>query len=298
MREFGPPGVLQVAEVPEPVAAEGEVVVEAVFASVTFVETQIRAGRAPNPAMAPALPAILGNGMGAVVDGAPVVTTTGGLGGYAERAAVPVVGLIEVPDRVSLRDATALLADGRTAVGLLAGVGLREGETVLVEAAAGGVGSLLVQFARNAGARVIGAAGGPRKLELVRELGAEPVDYTQPGWADALHVDVVFDGVGGPIARAAFEALRPGGRMSSYGAAGGEFSGVSADEAAAREVTLVRGARPTPEESSARTRAALAEAAAGRLRPVIGQTFPLERAADAHAAIESRRTVGKTLLEI
>ena len=101
MREFGPPGVLQVAEVPEPVAAEGEVVVEAVFASVTFVETQIRAGRAPNPAMAPALPAILGNGMGAVVDGAPVVTTTGGLGGYAERAAVPVAGLIEVPDGVS-----------------------------------------------------------------------------------------------------------------------------------------------------------------------------------------------------
>ena len=299
MREHGPPEVLVAAEVPEPVPGEGEVVVEVELASVTFVETQVRAGRAPNPAMAPRLPAIPGNGVGGSVEGVRVITTTGGSGGYAERVAVPAAGLIEVPEPLELAAAVALLADGRTATGLMRGAGVRPGETVLVEAAAGGVGTLLVQLARNAGARVIGAAGAPRKLELARELGAgDVVDYTRPGWEAGLagRVDVVFDGVGGAIGRAAFATLRPGGRLCSFGLASGAFTRVAAEEADAREVTLVRGARPTPEETAELTRSALAEAAAGRLRPVIGQTFSLEQAAAAHAAIEARATVGKTLL--
>jgi NADPH:quinone reductase len=293
MREFGPPEVLVAEEVPEP---EGEVLAEVAFASVTFVETMVRAGRAPDPSMAPALPAILGNGVGGVAEGRRVITTTGGTGGYAERAAVPRDWLIEVPEALTLEDAVALLADGRTAVGLIRAAGVKPGDTVLVEAAAGGVGSLLVQLAREAGAHVIAAAGAPRKLELARELGAqEAVGYDRLG---TLECDVVFDGVGGEIGRAAFEALRPGGRMSSFGLASGSFTRIEPEEAAARGITLVRGARPTPEESAERTRAALAEAAAGRLRPVIGQRFPLERAAAAHAAIEARATVGKTLLMV
>ncbi len=283
IREFGPPEVLRAEDVPEP---EGRVV-HVHYASITFVETQIRAGRPPIAAMAPELPAILGNGVGGLLDGVPVVSTTGGSGGYAERAAA--ADPIEVPPGLSLADATALLADGRTAIGLIEGVAIQPGETVLVEAAAGGVGGLLVQLAALAGARVIGASSKP---EAVRAGMA--VDYTRPGWADGLELDVVFDGVGGEIGRAAFEALRPGGRMSSYGAAGGGFTQVA--DAEEREVSLVRGARPTPEQMTARTREALRLAAAGELTPTIGQTFPLERAADAHAAIESRRTVGKTLL--
>jgi NADPH2:quinone reductase len=310
MSEFGPPDVLAVAEVPDPVAGAGQVVVDVELASIHFVETQVRAGRSPNPAMAPSLPAVPGNGVGGVVAevgpgvdrallGTTVITATGGSGGYAERATAGAEGLIAVPDGVALADAVALLADGRTALALLRTAGVRPGETVLVEAAAGGVGSLLVQLARGAGARVVAAAGDPRKLEIAGGLGASAcVDYSTPGWAGGVgeEVDVVFDGVGGDVAREAFGLLRAGGRFCAFGLSSGTFAPISDAEAAARGVTVIRGFRVSPEESVALAREALAEAAAGRLRPLVGQTFPLERAADAHAAIESRATVGKTLL--
>jgi NADPH2:quinone reductase len=146
---------------------------------------------------------------------------------------------------------------------------------------------------------VVAAAGGPRKAGVARDLGAAvAVDYRAPGWtAKVGTVDVVFDGVGGSIARSAFDLLGRGGRMLSYGLASGSWADISPALAAERDVSLVR-PRTTPEESVALTAAALAEAAAGRLRPLIGQRFPLERAADAHAAIESRATVGKTLLVV
>ncbi|HZR53978.1 MAG TPA: zinc-binding dehydrogenase [Streptosporangiaceae bacterium] len=298
LKEFGPPENLIPTEVPDPVPGPDEVLIDVDIANITFVETQLRAGRAPFPGMAPALPVILGNGVGGRLDGLPVVTTTGGKGGYAERAVVPRHNPIPVPEGVPLRDAVALLADGRTATALIRATAPRKGETVLIEAAAGGVGSLLVQLARNAGARVIGLASGARKTALATELGADvAVDYTEPGWeAGVPAVDVVFDGVGGDVASAAFGLLREGGRMSSYGAASGAFARIPDDEAARRGITLVRGAQVTPEQMRELTESALAQAAAGRLRPVIGQTFPLARAADAHAAIESRATIGKTLL--
>ncbi|HET8953960.1 MAG TPA: zinc-binding dehydrogenase [Solirubrobacteraceae bacterium] len=231
----------------------GEVVVDVAYASVTFVETMVRAGRAPHPSLVPALPVILGNGVAGLAGGARVVTTTGSLGGYAERAAVPRAGLIDVPDGLGLDATAALLADGRTAVGLIRGARIAPGETVLVEAAAGGVGSLLVQLARGTGARVIAAAGGERKLELARELGAgEAVDYSRPGWAEGLAADVVFDGVGGVVARAAFGTLRPGGRMCSFGLASGTWAKIEPEEAEAREVELVTAARPTRPGRAAR----------------------------------------------
>ncbi len=138
------------------------------------------------------------------------------------------------------------------------------------------------------------------KGEVVRGLGAdEVVDYRSPDWPDqAGPVDVVFDGVGGDTARAAFELIRPGGRMLSYGLASGEWAGIDPERAAARDVTLVQGERPTPELVRELLADVLHQAAEGALRPVIGQRFPLARAADAHAAIESRATVGKTLLEV
>jgi NADPH2:quinone reductase len=210
---------------------------------------------------------------------------------------------IEVPQGLGLDDATALLADGRTAMLLVGAAGVRQGERVLVEAAAGGVGSLLVQLARAAGARVIAAAGGAPKLHLARELGAEvAVDYRQPDWTARVReaaggLDVVFDGVGGEIGRAAFELLERGGRMLSFGLASGEWAKIPEETAAARGVALLQ-PRPSAQERRTLTERALAEAAAGRLRPVIGQRFPLHRAAEAHGAIESRATVGKTLLVV
>ena len=213
MREFGPPEVLQPAEVDEVRAGPGEVVIAAEFANVTFVETQIRAGRAPHPSMHPALPVILGNGTGGTVAGQRVVASLNGAGGYAERVAVDARRLIEVPDEVTLRDAVALLADGRTALSLVGRAGLVAGETVLVEAAGGGVGTLLVQLARRAGARVVALAGQPGKLALARDLGADlTVDYRRDDWPDSVRaavgqVDVVFDGVGGDVGREAFGLL-------------------------------------------------------------------------------------------
>ena len=308
IREFGPPEVLEPAEVTEVRAGPDEVVIEVEFANVTFVETQVRAGRPPHPSMLPALPAILGNGVGGTVgddspwSGARVVASLNGTGGYAERAVATASALIRIPDELATRDAVALLADGRTALALAGRVNLRTGDTVLVEAAGGGVGTLLVQIARRAGARVVALAGQPRKLALARDLGADvTVDYSRDGWEKQVHdvvgeVDVVFDGVGGDIGLAAFGLLGAGGRFCPFGMASGSFAPVPPDLAAARQVSVLRGAIPDAARRTALGRDALAQAAAGRIRPVIGQEHDLARADAAHAAIEARATTGKTLL--
>jgi NADPH2:quinone reductase len=310
LREFGAPSVLVSETVSDPVAGPGQVVVGVEVANVTFVETQIRNGTPPHPSMLPALPAILGNGVGGLVIsvgdasdaglvGRRVVASLRGTGGYAEKAVADKAALLDIPAMLTTRDAVALLADGRTAMLLLRGAAIRPSETLLVNAAAGGVGSLLVQLARNAGAHVIGAAGGERKRTVARDLGASvAVDYTQPGWPAQVPsgVDVVFDGVGGAIGRAAFELVQPGGRFCAFGMASGSFAPITEDEATAKSVALIRGGRASPEELRELAKAALDEAVAGRLHPLIGQAFPLDRAADAHAAMERRETIGKTLL--
>ena len=315
LKEFGPPEALVPGEAPDPVAGAGQVVVAVAFAGITFVETQVRAGRSPFPLPPGALPMIPGNGVGGVVAGTGtgvdaalagrrVVLGTGGRGGYAERAAVEASGLVEVPEGVGLDEAVALLADGRTAMALARAARIAAGERVLVLAAAGGVGSLLVQLACTAGARVLAAAGGPGKLRLARELGAGvTADYRTADWpavirAAAGGADVVFDGVGGHVGRAAFELLEPGGRLLSYGLASGEFTRVSDAEAGDRRVAISRGIPIAPDEATRLTGAALDLAAAGNLKAVIGQRFPLEAAADAHRAIEARATTGKTLLVV
>jgi NADPH2:quinone reductase len=305
----GGPEVLVPATAPDPVAGPGEVVVDVHWAGVTFADTRLRAG-APGP-FAGTPPLVPGNGVagavaevGAGVDpalaGTRVVTATGGAGGYAERVAVPAEGLVPVPDGLGLDAAAALLADGRTALLLARAAGVRAGERVLVEAAAGGLGTVLVQVARDAGARVVAAAGGADKLALARSLGAEEaVDYRRPGWAGEVGpVDVAFDGVGGAVGRDAFGLVAPGGRMVTYGAASGEWATPSPEQAARRGVTLVAPGRPAPVALAALTAEALAMAVAGRIRPVIGARVPLERAADAHAALEARATMGKTLLDV
>jgi len=295
-REIGPPSVLVPGDAPDPVPGPDQVLIRVEAAGITFIETQTRAGRAPRPTLTP--PAILGNGVGGTTaDGRRVVASLGGSGGYAELAVASLGDAIDVPADVSITDATALLADGRTALGLHQIAAPQPGETVLVEAAAGGVGSLLVQLAVDAGATVIAAASGERKLAVVRDLGASAtLDYTEPGWADDLpvKVDVVYDGVGGAIGQAALAALAPGGRFLLHGVA----SGTMTDTSGRSDVTvhgfaeLMQIGRRHRELSTE----ALALATTGRLRPVIGQVYPLEQAAEAHAAIEARRSIGKSLL--
>ncbi|MET9675895.1 zinc-binding dehydrogenase [Streptomyces sp. NPDC006482] len=313
MEEFGGPEVLRARQVEDPVPGPGQVLVDVVYASVTFVETQVRSGNGPFGR--PALPRVPGNGVGGRVVavgpevdpaliGTVVVTTTGGEGGYAERALARADEVVPVPPGLALKDAVALLADGRTALLLFRQAEVKPGEKVLVEAAAGGVGSLLVQLAVHAGARVVGAARGNRKAELVVSLGASYVDYSNDEWlrrvgdaAGGGELDVVFDGVGGAIGTAAASALRPGGRISLYGMASGADATLDEDDLAARRIRMLGlFAAPGPAETHPLIGEALRLAADGVLRPVVGQVFPLSAAAEAHAAIEARATVGKTLL--
>ncbi|MCP2255023.1 NADPH2:quinone reductase [Prauserella aidingensis] len=308
----GGPDVLRPGEAAIPEPRRGEVLIDVEYAGVTFVETQLRAGRGPFAWQPPLIP---GNGVGGVVArigdgvdpalvGSRVVSGLSGSGGYAEHAVAAADRLLPVPDGVAMTDAVAVLADGRTAVLLHRAAAPRPGERVLVEAAAGGVGGLLVQLAAGAGAVVVAAAGGERKGRLARDAGAShAVDYRDPRWTDAVRdavgeVDVVYDGVGGDVGHAAFGLLAPGGRMVVHGMASGAMTDIPAEQARARGVTVTGGLDAAPETLHACAREALAEVAAGRLRPRIGAVHPLERAADAHAAIDDRSTAGKTLLAV
>jgi NADPH:quinone reductase len=316
---FGGPEVLVAVDAPDPVAGPGQAVVGVSVADVGFVETQIRAGGfgehfavtppyVPGHGVAGRVIAV-GEGVDPGWSGRRVAGYTGGQGGrggYAERALVRADELVPVPDGLGLREAAALLHDGVTALRVIEVTGVRPGERVLVTAAAGGMGFLLVQLAHAAGAVVIGAARGKRKLDLVREQGAAvAVDYSEPGWTSRVReatggagVDVVFDGAGGDIGRAAFEVTADGGRFSAHGAPSGGFAVLDPGERRRRGVTVrgIEHLQLTPNEMRQVFARALSEGVAGRMRPVIGQTFPLERAADAHAAMEAREVIGRTLL--
>ncbi|MEJ3746872.1 zinc-binding dehydrogenase [Actinomycetes bacterium KLBMP 9797] len=316
MEEFGGPDVLRVREIDDPIPGPGQLLVAVAYASITFVETQVRSG--DGPFGKPALPRTPGNGVGGRVVavgpevdpalmGAVVVTTTGGVGGYAELALARAQDAVPVPPGLDLKDAVALLADGRTALLLHRQAEIKPAERVLVEAAGGGVGSLLVQLAAAADAHVIGAARGDGKAELVTSLGAAAyVDYSRPDWLDRVMeatggagLDLVFDGVGGRIGTQAIGALRDGGRVSVYGMASGADAERDERELEARAIRVIGlAAAPPPAQLRSLVVDALNLAADGKLRPVIGQTFPLDGAAAAHRAIESRTTTGKTLLVV
>ncbi|MDJ0466331.1 zinc-binding dehydrogenase [Streptomyces sp. H27-C3] len=315
--EFGGPEVLVETELPDPVAGPGEVVVGVAVVDTIFLETQIRESWGPQFGVTPpyvpggsAAGTVLsvGEGVDPSWTGRRVVAGPGIQGSYAEQLVAPVDRLTPVPDGLGLREAAALGHDGVTGTGITQAARIQPGERVLILGASGGMGTLLVQLAHAAGARVVGAARGKRKLDLVRELGADAVvDYSQDGWADRARealggagADLVLDGVGGELGLTAFELTATGGRFSAHGASSGGFSPIDAAEAQRRGITL-RGITEVQFEPDAITRlmaVALAEAAAGRLRPVIAETFPLARAADAHRAIEARSVLGKALLTV
>lgn len=297
-----------IKESADPTAGPGEVVIDVAVAGVQSLDTYLRRGQWPDflphpPPYPPGLEAAgtvaaIGDGVDSSWLGRRVVATPAA-GGYADRVSAPVGTIAAVPDTLALDQAMALLNDGSTAAGLLERTPVEPGERVLVQPAAGGLGTVLVQLLVNAGAQVVGAARGEAKLALIRDLGAEPVDYSEPDWLDRVGaVDVVFDGVSGELGRAAFTAVRDGGRYSNYGNASAAEDAVTAEEAAARGVRHV-GMDQLPEfhpERPRRVAEVLRQAAEGRIRPVIGATYPLHRVADAHRAIEAREAVGKVLL--
>ncbi|MFI5939289.1 zinc-binding dehydrogenase [Streptomyces uncialis] len=316
--EFGDPHVLVPVRLPDPVAGPGEVLVAVEAVDTLVVETQIRAGwgRDYFPITPPYVPGsgvagtvrALGDGVDPDWTGRRVAASLDLSGGYAELVAVPVGALTAVPDQVSLTDAAALVHDGVTALTLLHATGLRPGERVLVLGASGGMGTVLVQLAKAAGARVVGTARGDRKIALVRELGADAVvDASRPDWLEQTRAalggtgaDVVLDGVGGATGAAAFPLVANGGRFSAHGAPSGGFSEVDPDDAAARGIRLfgIADVQLPADERARLVARALEEVAKGALRPVIGATFPLDQAASAHRAIESRELLGKAVITV
>ncbi|WP_395574255.1 zinc-binding dehydrogenase [Streptomyces sp. BK79] len=319
LHAFGPAENLTFEEVEDPRPGPGQVRIAVRAAGVHLLDTALREGvRGPSPAL-PALPTVPGREVAGVVEslgegvpdgwlGRRVVVHLGfAPGGYAERAVADVTRVHEIPGDLGFAEAVAMIGTGRTAMGILQFADLGPDSVAVVPAAAGGIGTLLVQYARNAGATVIGLAGGPEKAARVAAHGADlAVDYKDPGWPDVVraHLDgrtatVVFDGVGGDVAREAVALLGPGGRHLVFGWSGAGLhdgapylvEGVSQQVLGAAMTERTGGADPI---RTLELRA-LAEAAAGRLTPAV-HPFPLAAAAEAHRALENRGTTGKVVL--
>jgi NADPH2:quinone reductase len=239
-----------------------------------------------------------------------VATTLGNTGGYAEAALAEVGNVYPVPEGLPLERAVPVFQAGAVSAGILSAMRVRAGETVLVTAAAGRIGSLLVQLAKAAGAaRVIGAVGGPGKLAAAAESGAGvTVDYTESDWVaqvkaatDDRGADVVLDAIGGTIGEQALEATADGGgRFGVYGFASGTWVRLDTGRLVRRGLSVIAPlgiafAKP-PAEQRADAERALDAAAAGDLVPRIHATYSLEQAPEAHADLEKRRSIGAILL--
>ncbi|GIL29610.1 zinc-binding dehydrogenase [Actinocatenispora comari] len=300
---FGGPDVLVAHQVPGPMVGAGEVLVQVAAIDTMVIETRIRAGQARDwfPVTPPYVPggALTGTvaAVGADVDpglrGRRVAAYVAG--SYAEQVVAPAAELIDVPDALDLRESAALSYDGPTALALAELAGLKPDQRVVVVGGTGGAAILLVQLARAAGAHVLATARGQVKLDLVRRLGAdEAVDTGAADWP-SLRADVVFDGVGGAVGTAAVAAVAAGGTFLGYGAAtAGGFATVDGS----RELTSygIGDLRFGPARQRELLARAFAAAVEGSIVPVIGQTFPLAHAGQAHTAIERRAVTGKTLL--
>ncbi|GAB1515328.1 zinc-binding dehydrogenase [Actinophytocola sp. KF-1] len=312
MTRHGGPEVLAVREVPDPVPADDQVVIEVAAVDVLFVDTRIRAGWGKEWFRVEP-PYVPGNGVagtireiGANVDESwldrRVLAYTGengGMtptGGYAERAAVHVSDVVPVPDRLGLPEALTLLHDGPMVTGTLRTANVQPGERVLITGAGGSLGTLLIPLLKAQGAVVIGAARGQRKLDFIREWGAdEAVDYTKPEWPEETGpVDVVLDGAGGDIGTTAYQLVNRGGRFLAYGSSAGDFATTEPARPDVRVVSILDIGKGV--DRPAAVQEMLTKTVDGTITPLVGQTFPLDKAVAAHEAIEARQTVGKTLL--
>jgi len=317
---FGGPETLRYVEVDDPVPGPEQVRIVMAAAGVHLIDTSIRRGNGGGPFPAPVLPTTPGREVSGTVDevgvgadrawvGRRVVAHLGmASGGYAEMAVTDASALHGLPGDVDFVDAVAMVGTGRTAMGILDAAAISDEDVVIITAAAGGIGSMLVQFAAGAGATVVGLAGGAAKVTVAAGLGAnECVDYTEPDWPAAVRarlgdrrVTVALDGVGGATGRSVLDLIAPGGRLIMFGFASGEPMPLSAGDLYRTGVTVSAaiGTRLTSRPGGLRALAdrALHELTAGRVRPLVHPPFPLAEAGEAHRALENRATTGKVVL--
>ncbi|MFE0189434.1 zinc-binding alcohol dehydrogenase family protein [Streptomyces sp. NPDC058989] len=307
MREFGGPDVLRLEDAPEPAPRAGHSLVEVALAGVNYADVHVRENTYLKPVELPYTP---GNEVVGTVDGTRRVVGLCRGGGYAERALLHRRVTWDVPDAVSDEQAVALALQGNSAWHLLfTSLRITAGETVVVPAAAGGVGSLAVQLAAHAGARVVALAGSPEKRKLAQELGAHAVVDSN---AEDL-TERILEAAGGPVEAAlemtggvTFEqilaAVAPRGRLAVYGFAGGGQTSVPTRDLMARSITLSgfwlpqlyadRTALPTSMQ------ALFGAVADGSLKPLTGGVHPLGEAARVHHDLAARTRTGKLALDV
>ncbi len=295
----GGPEQLVLGDVPEPVAPEGQVLVDVRAAGVNFADILIRLGHYPQM---PELPAVLGSEIAGELDGTRVMgfVLSGG-GGYAERVVVDRRWLLPLPAGASFAEGAAFPMAFLTAwIPLTELVRIAFGARVLVTAAAGAVGTAAVQIVRALNGHPVAAVGSAKKLELPRSLGAvESVTYDDLGSLEP--VDAVFDLVGGDVFATSLGLLRPLGTAIAVGYAGGLWQDVSPTWLVGRNIGVhgfylgrLIGRNPDLVTRAAQDVLRLWEA--GAVRPIVGAEFPLEQASDAHRLIEERRSTGKVVL--
>jgi NADPH2:quinone reductase len=315
VNSVGGPEVLQFIEVPEPEPVAGHAIVRVEASGVNFIDVYHRTGLYKVP-----LPRTLGQeGAGTVLSVAPGVTDVapgqrvawaGPFGGYAERVSVPAERLVAVPEGVTTRQAAAAMLQGMTAHYLACSTyPLKPGDTCLVHAGAGGVGLLLTQIARMRGARVLTTVSTPEKAELSRGAGAEAtIDYTTQDFEAEVKrltggrgVQVVYDSVGRTTFERSLGSLAPRGMLVLFGQSSGPTGPFDPQVLSQRGSLYLT--RPslfayvaTREELVERAGEVLGWIRDGRLRLRIEHEFPLGDAADAHRALEGRKTTGKVLL--
>jgi NADPH:quinone reductase-like Zn-dependent oxidoreductase len=322
----------ELREEKDPQPGAGEVLIEVEASGVNFADVLARRGLYPD---APKMPCVLGyEVVGRVVEaGAGVEALSVGdrvlaftrFGGYASQVAVPALGAVKISEAMSAEEATALATQYCTA--WFAGeemVRLFPGDHVLVQAAAGGVGTALVQIAKRRGCVVFGTAGSASKLDYLREIGVDhPINYRQKDFAKEVRsvcgdrgVDVVFDSIGGKTFRQGYHLLSSGGRIVTFGVAGmtgsrldwlrvlrtvlgfGWFHGLGhlSNSKSVIGVNMLKIAENKPEVLQRCMRAVVDLTEKGELSPKAGGAYPAERIADAHAFLEMRQSTGKVVL--
>jgi NADPH2:quinone reductase len=312
--EYGAPDVLTLEEASVPEPGPGQVRLRAEVIGANFVDTRFRQGgggifQRPLPGIptGDVVGTVVAAGDG--VDAGLVGTRVASLveDAFADQVLAEAAWLATVPDGVDDGMASMLPMGGPVARGALRIGRLAAGETVLVHAAAGGIGHLAVQLARLHGASmVIATAGSVAKLDFVRDLGADiAVDYTDPDWPDRVRaaapggVDVILDSVAGSMLERSVDLLAPLGRLVVYGAAGGEPGAVPVTLYALRSIvgfSLLAWRAARPELARADVTEVAEHAAAGRLRTMVHARLPLTEVAKAHRILEGREQLGRVLL--
>jgi putative PIG3 family NAD(P)H quinone oxidoreductase len=317
IQEPGGPEVLSWTEVPDPVPAEGEVLVTVAASAANRADVAQRQGTYPPPAGAPEYPGLECSGTVAALGpgtedsgwsvGDPVCALLSG-GGYAEQVAVPVGQLLPVPKGVGLVEAAALPEVACTVWSNLVMVGgLREGETFLVHGGGSGIGTFAIQFARARGARVAVTAGSDAKLERCRELGADiTINYRTEDFAERMRAeggaDLILDIMGGSYLDANLRSLSTNGRLVIIGLMGGRKAEADLGRMLAKRLSVhATTLRSRPAAEKAAIAAGVLEQVwplveEGSIRPVVDREIPLRDAAEAHRVMESSAHTGKILL--